>query len=134
MFTILFNLTVNVYYLRPWLSAIRAHCQSLAEQIKSSNLLTTSHLVVTCSALKKSYRDHLRNIKGIDRIIFVYLKGSFELIYSRISQRNDHYMKPLMLKSQFDTLESPEGEDEVIVVNIDQSLSSMIEQIISEHF
>jgi gluconokinase len=37
----------------------------------------------------------------------VYLKGSYELIWSRISQRKDHYMKPNMLKSQFDALEEP---------------------------
>ena len=63
--------------------------------------------VIACSALKASYRDSLRVDPA--RVQFVYLKGSFDLIWDRMQRRQNHYMKASMLQSQFATLEEPEG-------------------------
>ena len=61
--------------------------------------------VLACSALKENYRQQL--LEGNDGAQIVHLKGSYDLIWSRMSSRKDHYMKPEMLQSQFDTLEEP---------------------------
>jgi gluconokinase len=64
--------------------------------------------VLACSALKQVYRDALRRVDQ-ERVRFVYLKGSYELILTRMESRGKHYMKPEMLESQFAILEEPEG-------------------------
>lgn len=61
--------------------------------------------VVACSALKKSYRDRLRG--NSQQVRFVYLKGDLADIRTRIQEREDHFMKAVLLQSQFDTLEEP---------------------------
>jgi len=61
--------------------------------------------ILASSALKESYRRRLlRDNHGVQ---IVYLKGSYDLIWSRLAARKGHYMKPEMLQSQFDTLEEP---------------------------
>lgn len=65
--------------------------------------------VVSCSALKKTYRDRLRaHCPGVE---FVHLSGSAELIAGRLTARTDHFMPAALLRSQLDTLE-PLGPDE----------------------
>ena len=70
--------------------------------------------IVTCSALKRSYRDVLR---GPD-VVFVYLAGSRELIARRLAARHGHFMPPALLDSQFATLEPPGPDEQAITVNI----------------
>jgi gluconokinase len=72
--------------------------------------------VLACSALKQCYRDQL----CLDpvQVKFIYLKGNYELIHSRMQSRPGHYMKPDMLDSQFTTLEEP---GDAITVEISQS-------------
>jgi gluconokinase len=65
--------------------------------------------VVTCSALKRSYRDLLRT--AADDVWFLHLDGSRELIGARIADRTGHFMPPALLDSQFADLE-PLREDE----------------------
>ena len=68
--------------------------------------------VLACSALKKSYRMFL----FIDeRVLFVYLKGDYEVIQKRLGRRRGHFMNPTLLGSQFDTLEEPTAAVEVEV-------------------
>jgi len=66
-------------------------------------------LVVSCSALKRSYRDILR--KGAPDLLFVHLQGSPELLAARMNSRPGHYMPASLLESQLATLEMP-GPDE----------------------
>ena len=84
--------------------------------------------VVACSALKKKYRRQLR--KGNDGLQFVYLKGSFELVWLRMTARQGHYMKAEMLRSQFKTLEEPDG-DEALVIGIENDVESIVEVILA---
>lgn len=64
-------------------------------------------VVISCSALKESYRQTLRN-GIIDECLFIYLKGDYQTILQRIKNRDDHFMPVDLLQSQFDTLEEPD--------------------------
>jgi len=95
-----------------------------------SDLITSKHqtgenLVLACSALKKKYRQILKN--GNPGLIFVVLEGQFNLIWNRMKTRREHFMKAEMLKSQFDIFEIPTN---ALRVNIDQSVDAIVEKII----
>ena len=63
--------------------------------------------VITCSALKRIYRERLMgNLQGV---VFVYLKGTYDLAHQRLQSRVGHFVKTDLLPSQFETLEEPEG-------------------------
>ena len=81
----------------PWLAALHS--------LISTSLKENRPGVLACSALKESYRQKL--LDGNDGVQIVYLKGSYDLLWSRLARRKDHYMKPQMLQSQFETLEEP---------------------------
>jgi len=75
----------------------------LAEQLRQ-RADRPEGVVLACSALKEAYREVLRVNAAVR---FVYLKGTFELIENRMKARTDHFMKPGLLASQFQTLEEP---------------------------
>ena len=78
---------------------------------------------VTCSALKRVYRDRLR----MPGVVFIHLSGDYDSIMERLSKRKGHFMKPQMLRSQFDTLE-PLGPDEVhLTIDVGMHMSPEIE-------
>ncbi len=87
----------------PWLASIHA--------LIATSLARDINVVLACSALKQSYRDEI--IVDPARVKIVYLKGSAELIASRITHRTNHFMNKDLLGSQFDTLEEP--RDAIIV-------------------
>jgi len=70
--------------------------------------------VVTCSALKRAYRDVLRG----ENVVFVYLKGSPDLIARRLAARHGHFMPPALLDSQFATLEEPTADERAVTIDI----------------
>ena len=72
--------------------------------------------VVTCSALKRSYRDII--IGDRPEVRLVYLKGSPDLIRRRMAQRHGHFMPTTLLDSQFAILEEPSPDENPIVVDI----------------
>ena len=87
-------------------------------------------MIVACSALKPKYRDQLK--KGNESLTFIYLKGSFELILSRLKKRDNHYfIGDEMLKSQFNTLVEP-NSNEAIIINIDQPIEAVLSDIVVE--
>jgi gluconokinase len=82
--------------------------------------------VVACSALKRSYRDRLREQAG--DVCFVFLDGDFELIQKRMQQRVGHYMQPGLLDSQFRTLEKPQADEtDVIHLPITEPVQTMVQ-------
>ncbi|HET9909979.1 MAG TPA: gluconokinase [Anaerolineales bacterium] len=101
----------------PWLTALRNLIESCLKQNRPG--------VLACSALKERYRQKLMNDN--DDIQLVYLKGSYELIWSRMSARTDHFMKPEMLKSQFESLEEPVN---ALTVDISQSAEEILQDIL----
>lgn len=72
--------------------------------------------VMTCSALKRSYRDII--IGDRSDVVLVYLKGSHELIRQRMTARHEHFMPVALLDSQFATLEEPTPDEHPIIVDI----------------
>ncbi len=70
--------------------------------------------IITCSALKKTYRDRLRE----KNVVFVHLSGSKEQIARRLTTRMDHYMPATLLDSQIATLEPPGPGENTIVINV----------------
>lgn len=97
---------------------------SLHELI-SSSLKADKPGVLACSALKERYRQQL--LDGNDGVQLIYLKGSYELIWSRMIKRVDHYMKPHMLQSQFEALEEPTN---AMVVDISESVDEIVGEIL----
>lgn len=105
----------------PWLTAVAAWI--------AARLSADSGGVVTCSALKRSYRDRLREAgKGVT---FVYLEGSKAVIGERVAQRQGHFMPPALLDSQFATLEEPTPEEHSIVIDIDQPAERQVDEIVA---
>lgn len=82
--------------------------------------------IVTCSALKRSYRDVLR----APEVVFVYLAGSRELIAQRLTVRHGHFMPISLLDSQFAILEPPRSDERAITVDISGSPSDEASQIL----
>jgi gluconokinase len=81
----------------PWLRALRA----VIEQA----LADGSSAVVTCSALKRAYRDVLSG--GLDGVHYVHLTGDMRVLAARLASRRGHFMNPALLESQIATLEAP---------------------------
>ena len=86
--------------------------------------------VVACSALKRVYRDRIREQAG--DVCFVFLDGDFDLIEQRMRQRVGHYMQPGLLDSQFRTLEKPQADEtDVIRLPITEPVQDMVVQALN---
>ncbi len=103
----------------PWLNELNAVLKFSTQKEES--------VILACSALKASYRDILR--KDVKGLRFVFLKGSHELISQRLAQRQEHFMSPELLASQFAALEAPE---DALVVDISQSADKNVEWVRQE--
>src|SRR5688572_29135257 len=103
----------------PWLA--RLH------DLISSSLTQDRPGVLACSALKEAYRQQL--LAGNEDVQIVYLKGSYDLIWSRIAARQDHYMKPQMLQSQFEALEEPTN---ALVIDISIPVNDIVQEILRQ--
>jgi len=82
-------------------------------------------VVVSCSALKRIYRDRLRAFAG-GQLAFVYLKGTEDLLLQRLTARKGHFMPASLLQSQLATLEDPTDEGGVVAVDISGSVPEII--------
>lgn len=102
----------------PWLFSLQNTIEHWLE--------TKHHAVLACSALKSAYRNLL--ISDRTQIKLVYLYSSFELIYQRLQKRQQHFMSPGLLRSQFETLEEPTAE-EAIYIDAAESLPVILNQI-----
>jgi gluconokinase len=105
----------------PWLERIGARlCQATGQTLGSAPGPSPdgpAGTVVSCSALKRVYRDRLR--AAAPGVRFVFLDGAPDLIRSRMLARRDHYMPPGLLESQLDTLQRPgANEPDVVTLNI----------------
>jgi len=88
-------------------------------------------LVVTCSALRRSYRDVLRSAAPGDDLFFLHLHAPFEVLEKRMAHRTKHFMPTSLLHSQFDTLE-PLGEDEGgACVDVSPPLEEVVDEAVA---
>ncbi|CAJ0684897.1 gluconokinase [Ralstonia sp. 22086] len=104
---------------KPWLESIRAYMDEKTSSGQS--------LVVACSALKQRYRDVLRGPAG--NAEFVYLKGDFDLLQSRLAARKDHFFNPNLLRSQFEALEEP---TDAVIVDIALPPEAIVDQAVTQ--
>ena len=102
----------------PWLEAIGAW---LAEHSDGG--------VMSCSALKRKYRDQLR--RHCPDVEFVHLSGTPEVIARRQASRPGHFMPPSLLASQFQTLEPLEADERGATIDVDQSIDSIVDEYVS---
>ncbi|KMQ86639.1 gluconokinase, partial [Lasius niger] len=105
----------------PWLRKCREWLREEAQHKKGA--------ILTCSALKKKYRERLAC--GLP-VRFIYLKTSQEELEKRLANRKGHFMKPGMLKSQLETLEEPTADEPVITVDANASLNEIVDHVIAE--
>ena len=87
-------------------------------------------VVLSCSALKRSYRDVLR--QGAPDLRLVYLHGSRELLAARIAARTGHYMPPSLLDSQLATLEPPQPDEAALEFDIALTPRQIIDRILQQ--
>jgi gluconokinase len=104
---------------KPWLGAIGRWIDGQAT--------TGEPGVITCSALRRAYRDQLR--QGRPQVKLVFLEGSKGLIEDRLAHRQGHFMPPSLLDSQFEALEEPGPDEPVIKVNIDEPVETQVRDI-----
>ena len=91
----------------PWLERLRQEIKRLLAARESA--------VLACSALKRAYRDRLR--VG-DEVKFAFLRGYHALIEKQLRGRHRHFMDPDLLQSQFDDLEEPRPNEDVLTVQL----------------
>lgn len=104
----------------PWLKAIAAWI----DQQRSCG----AHAIVTCSALKRSYREIIVGDRRDVRLVF--LKGGRDLIESRLAKRHGHFMPSSLLQSQFDDLEEPGPEENPLTVSIEATPQAIVAEIL----
>lgn len=139
----------------PWLELIRRTAIRKIEeqqQHQTEDSGCNRGVVISCSALKKYYRDILRGRQrqpdnpsnllrsndvegahlGPDIVVptyFIFIDGTRELLMERMEKRPGHFMKASMLDSQINTLESPVGEEGVIVVSQYDSTHEQVRKV-----
>lgn len=102
----------------PWLAAIG---QWLADHPGGA--------VMSCSALRRSYRDRLREL--CPQLRLLHLEGNHELIRRRQASRPGHFMPPTLLQSQFDTLEALGDDENGVAIDVDHDIDAIIEAFLA---
>ncbi len=101
----------------PWLERLNDAAYSLRHKNEVG--------LIVCSSLKRRYRDRLR--QDNPEMVFLYMKGSFDVILERLKARAGHFMPTDLLKSQFDALEEPTADEtDVVSIDIDGSFDDVV--------
>jgi len=103
----------------PWLERLSDAAFSLKHKNETG--------IIVCSALKRRYRDRLR--QGNPHLKFLFLDGEFELILGRMQARAGHFMPVTLLQSQFEALERP-AADEADVLRVE--IGGSFEQVVTD--
>lgn len=104
-----------------WLLRLREKLQQAAQAGKA--------VVLTCSALKRRYRDLLR--EGDPDLLFVYLHGERALLASRMQMRRGHFMPVGMLDSQLAAFEPPQADERFITLDIRETPEQIVDRIVA---
>ena len=102
----------------PWLERLR-------KQIEQS-VAAGENAVLACSALKRAYRDRVRVSAEIK---FVFLRGDYALVEEQLRSRHGHFMNAALLQSQFDDLEEPQPDENVLTVGLGRPPEEIVEEI-----
>jgi len=103
----------------PWLQAIADEIDAVCHR--------GGHVVIACSALKRSYRDLL--VHGRSDVRLIFLNGTQAVIADRLARRKGHFMPPGLLDSQFKTLELPKRDENPVTVSIDAPVEAIVDEI-----
>ncbi|AQT79848.1 gluconate kinase [Mycolicibacterium litorale] len=85
--------------------------------------------VMSCSALKRKYRDQIR--RHCPDVRFLHLSGAAEVITRRQASRPGHFMPASLLASQFETLEPLDADEDGLSIDVDQSIDSIVDQYVA---
>ena len=85
-------------------------------------------VIATCSALKRAYRDCLRDQIG-GETLFVLLHGERDLLMRRLNERTHRYMPSSLLDSQLETLEPPDADERALSLDVAMSPGGLVEKI-----
>src|SRR5258705_4834283 len=106
----------------PWLEKVAEWIDGWRQAGKSG--------VITCSALKRSYRDFL--VRGRPDVRLLYLHGDVELIAARLTARKEHFMPASLLDSQLATLEEPDDDEQPIYADVGRPVDDIIAEIMRD--
>ncbi len=101
----------------PWLRTLAG--------LAHDEVASGSSLVLTCSALKRSYRDVLRDGVTGGRVFFVHLDADLAVLSERMQQRTKHFMPTSLLTSQLETLEPLDDDEAGVVIDVTPPLSDV---------
>ena len=107
---------------QPWLEKIAAEIDGWRRRGESG--------VLTCSALKRAYRDII--IGERSDVTLIYLRGARELIHGRIAKRKGHFMPAALLDSQFATLEEPASDERATIVDVGHRPVEIVAEIVRQ--
>jgi carbohydrate kinase (thermoresistant glucokinase family) len=105
----------------PWLASIKRWIDNQLEQGQNG--------LVTCSALKRQYRDDL--IAGRNQVRILYLRASEAVLRDHLAHRHGHFMPASMLDSQLATLEPPTPDENPIIVDIEDKIPCTVDDVIT---
>jgi carbohydrate kinase (thermoresistant glucokinase family) len=105
---------------QPWLERVAAWIDARREGKQPG--------IITCSALKRSYRKIV--VGDRPEVRLVYVRGSRDLLAARLAGRTGHFMPPSLLQSQIDTLEEPDASEDPITVDAGPPAARLAEEII----
>jgi carbohydrate kinase (thermoresistant glucokinase family) len=102
----------------PWM-------ERLWQQIERS-LAVRENAVLACSALKRAYRDRLH---VSEQVKFVFLRGDYALVEKQLRSRHGHFMNAALLQSQFNDLEEPQPDENVLTIELGRTPKEIVETI-----
>lgn len=105
----------------PWLRAIAAWMDD--------RIVAGESAVVTCSALKRGYRDIL--LSGRSDVVMAFLEVSHDELARRLATRSGHFFPRQLLDSQFQALESPQPDENVRIVRVDSDAAQTADEVIA---
>lgn len=119
-----------------WLIALREAAVARLSPSKPSATKRHDGVVVTCSALKRKYRDVIRIAAYNDHDVmvhFIYLRADADVLLARVTGRKGHYMKSAMVRSQMEALEEPDATEQrrdVLEVDCGASLTQVQQEAV----
>lgn len=106
----------------PWLARIATWIDAREERVQDA--------VVSCSALKRSYRDYLRESR--DSVVFAHLDAPRDVLEMRLLERTGHFMPAGLLQTQLDALEPLASVERGVVIRCDRSVGEVAQDVIHE--
>lgn len=88
-------------------------------------------LILGCSALRRCYRDRLRETSGLPGLRFIHLRGDPDVLQTRMTARQGHFMPSTLLRSQFATLEAPGLDENALTVSANRPLPAILHDIMA---